>query len=503
MYKTIPIIIGLVIFGIFGGLYAINQINYLEDRKSHEEWMQNRAEIMDMLRADKKCQEMGGTWNIDHCLITQEIFESNNLKCEVGPVSENNSCRSNGIKLVIEPVFIGIELLEHTIEKALESCSGKFGIPLDRKTIWFNDTHLIDSKTCELEKRKGSGISLDRTVYPVPYVYEENFEDLGITFDHWENICSGEMPQCFGTFDNGTEVRIQCPDYPWKCGVKSFDKSEYAEYDPKEPQVVEIFPPSEQMEPQMQDPIPYSKQCPENTDWPDAPNRCDMRENYTRTELKNLYDDYYEYKGAEWMEMKKTEMDSVIASGSWIREYYELSVWLGHTQKELPFENINVYLYYALNGQAPGNGWGWYAVDNEFEPVITLYYLSPGAVMLITLIIILGAITGIIFSFKEIGLHPKRKTFAIIGFVLIIVGTTMYSLSIFEIIQNQINKMNGEEISSLMTFNLSILFAIPIALVGIPVTLHGLIQRFSVAMTSLISLGLVIGFIMFIFSRFD
>ena len=286
-------------------------------------------------------------------------------------------------------------------------------------------------------------------------------------------------------------------------GIIGFMGFAYAEYDPKEPQVVEIFPPSEEIEPKMEEDISYNRICPENTDWPDAPNRCDIRENYTRTELKNLYDEYYEFKGTEWMEMKKAEMDSVISKGSWIGGHYELSVWLGHTQKELPFENINVYLYYALNGQAPHIGWGWYAVDNEFEPVITLYYLSPGAVMLITLIIILGAITGVIFSFKEIGSYPKRKTFAIIGFVLIILGVTMYSLSIFEIIQNQINKMNGEEISSLMTFNLSILFAIAITLVGIPVILHGLIQRFSVAMTSLISLGLVVAFVMFIFSRMD
>ena len=91
-------------------------------------------------------------------------------------------------------------------------------------------------------------------------------------------------------------------------------------------------------------------------------------------------------KGSQWMEVKKTEMDSVIASGLWNGESSELWYWLGHAQREIPFENINVYLYYFLNGQAPDVGWGWYAANDEFEPVITLYYASPGAIMISRLI---------------------------------------------------------------------------------------------------------------------
>lgn len=264
-----------------------------------------------------------------------------------------------------------------------------------------------------------------------------------------------------------------------------------------------ISAPPKQIQSEIVEDISYNRICPENTDWPDAPNRCDRRENYTRTELKNLYDEYYQYKGAEWMEMKKTEMDSVIASGLGRGDSNQLWYWLGHTQKEPPFENINVYLYYSLNGQAPHVGWSWYAVDDELEPIITLYYVSPGAIMIISLIIIIAAITGVIFSFKEIGLHPKRKTLAVIGFALIFVGVTMYSIGHFEIIQNQINKTNGQEYSSLMPFHMSILFGIPITLAGIPVILHGLIQRFSIMITVLMSLGVVIAYVMFIISRFD
>ena len=248
---------------------------------------------------------------------------------------------------------------------------------------------------------------------------------------------------------------------------------------------------------------PYEKICPENADWPEAPNKCDMRENYTRTQLKDLYDEYYQYKGAQWMEMKKTEMDSVISKGSWIEGHYVLWIWLGHTQRELPFENINTYLYYFLNGQAPNVGWGWYAADDEFEPVITLYYVSPGAIMVIGSIIVIGMITGMILSFKKILLHPKRKTSSVIGFALIFVGVSMYSIGLFEFTQSQINQMGEEKFSPVILHAMSIFLGIPIALSGIPVILHGMIQRFSIMMTLLTSSGLAISWVMFIISRFD
>ena len=228
-----------------------------------------------------------------------------------------------------------------------------------------------------------------------------------------------------------------------------------------------------------------------------------MRENYTRTQLNDLYDEYYPYKGAQWMEMKKTEMNSVISKGSWIEGHYALSVWLGHTQRELPFENINTYLYYFLNGQAPGVGWGWYAADDEFEPVITLYYVSPGAIMIIGSFIIVGTITGTFLSFTKILLHPKRKTSSVIGFALIFVGVSMYSVGLFELIQSQINQIGEEKFSPVILHAMSIFLGIPIALAGIPVVLHGMMQRFSIMMTLLTSSGLAISWVMFIISRFD
>ena len=203
------------------------------------------------------------------------------------------------------------------------------------------------------------------------------------------------------------------------------------------------------------------------------------------------------------MEMKKAEMDSVISKGSWIEGHYALSVWLGHTQHELPFENINTYLYYFLNGQAPGVGWGWYAADDEFEPTITLYHVSPGAIMIIGSSIIVGTITGAFLSFKKILLHPKRKTSAVIGFALIIVGVSMYSIGLFELIQSQINQIGEGKFSPAILHTMSIFLGIPIALAGIPVILHGMIQRFSIMVTLLTSSGLAISWVMFVISRFD
>lgn len=48
------------------------------------------------------CEQMGGKWNVDHCVITEEMFDSDNLTCDLGPIFENGTCFSNGIKLVIE-----------------------------------------------------------------------------------------------------------------------------------------------------------------------------------------------------------------------------------------------------------------------------------------------------------------------------------------------------------------------------------------------------------------
>jgi len=73
-----------------------------------------------------------------------------------------------------EPLNINVSrqpehvILDDSFERILESCSGKYGIPLEKKTLWLNDTHKITNYSCEIEKRNNSGVSIDRTVYPTP-----------------------------------------------------------------------------------------------------------------------------------------------------------------------------------------------------------------------------------------------------------------------------------------------------------------------------------------------
>ena len=90
----------------------------------------------------------------------------------------------------------------------------------------FNGKYAIE------DGRLPDGVTKEKFEWCVDFIYDKRLpseEDLDIQLDHWENICSGVIPQCFATFDNGTEVRIQCPDYPWKCGIVDFDNYKVAE----------------------------------------------------------------------------------------------------------------------------------------------------------------------------------------------------------------------------------------------------------------------------------
>ena len=105
MKTRVLIIIGVVlsVAVIVGGLYVANVIQNIENQKFQEEWRELRASVMSDLGKQKKCEEMGGSWDTDHCLITQETFDSNKLTCEPGPVLEDGICYGNGILLVNEP----------------------------------------------------------------------------------------------------------------------------------------------------------------------------------------------------------------------------------------------------------------------------------------------------------------------------------------------------------------------------------------------------------------
>ena len=81
--------------------------------------------------------------------------------------------------------------------------------------------------------------------------------------------------------------------------------------------------------------------CIVNEDWYNAP--ClDTISNgkYDQREV-DKWRDYYQYKGTEWMEQKRTEMEQEINNGT-IKEWVYQSV-----------QNHNVYSYYYFSGRAP------------------------------------------------------------------------------------------------------------------------------------------------------
>jgi len=82
--------------------------------------------------------------------------------------------------------------------------------------------------------------------------------------------------------------------------------------------------------------------CIENSDWPDAP--CYPPGDPPPLEkLREELKGYYDYKGKEWMEMKKLEILEAIQNGT-------LEDW----KKEGPPQaHSNVHFYYYVNGEVP------------------------------------------------------------------------------------------------------------------------------------------------------
>lgn len=81
--------------------------------------------------------------------------------------------------------------------------------------------------------------------------------------------------------------------------------------------------------------------CMSNSDWPSAP--CYGCAMCTPSIEKQREDwaSYYQYKGAVWMEMMKTKMESAIKNDT-------LQDWVSYNQS-----NYDVWRYYYLNNQAP------------------------------------------------------------------------------------------------------------------------------------------------------
>ncbi len=77
--------------------------------------------------------------------------------------------------------------------------------------------------------------------------------------------------------------------------------------------------------------------CMENEDWPHAP--CIDTNPLSHSEFYNAWYGYYDYKGVDWMEIKKIEMNQVLEKGT-------LKEWVTDER-----ENRNVYSYYLSRNE--------------------------------------------------------------------------------------------------------------------------------------------------------
>jgi hypothetical protein len=77
--------------------------------------------------------------------------------------------------------------------------------------------------------------------------------------------------------------------------------------------------------------------CAVNEDWSDAP--CFDVLPVNRQEYRNAWEPYYDYKGSEWMEQKRTEMLDA-------RDQQRLAEWMNSGS-----QNHNVFSYYHSRGE--------------------------------------------------------------------------------------------------------------------------------------------------------
>ena len=109
--------------------------------------------------------------------------------------------------------------------------------------------------------------------------------------------------------------------------------------------------------------IPQSfADCIINTDWPDAPCIDQIVNGHFPQHQVDKWIEYYEYKGAQFMESKKQEMNNAIESNQ-LLEWVDASI-----------QNQNVWQYYYFSGQAPNPH--EYLQGVEFEPIPHVNYVD-------------------------------------------------------------------------------------------------------------------------------
>lgn len=136
---------------------------------------------------------------------------------------------------------------------------------------------------------------------------------------------------------------------------------------------------------------PAYADCAADYDWPEKP--CLDMPPYAKVDLKAAWQKYYEYKGHEWMNMKKAEMDKAIEDG-------RLKEWTEYRSASDNFANYNVYFYYFVNDQAPDIYGFFDGKMNNMEPTV-YWYGFPQSWFLAAVGIAVAGTAAIIFVFKK------------------------------------------------------------------------------------------------------
>jgi hypothetical protein len=153
--------------------------------------------------------------------------------------------------------------------------------------------------------------------------------------------------------------------------------------------------------------------CSLDNDWQEKP--CLDMPPYDKSELVQIWDQYYLMKGQKWMEMKKVEMDFAV-------ENQILEKWLSFgIPTSQNFQNHNVYFYYFLNDQAPMVD-GYYAeqllqnedrntnlerysgdqpTDNLSTVIVTYYHINNGGLLVLSIIFGVGIIGFFIIKSRK------------------------------------------------------------------------------------------------------
>ena len=99
--------------------------------------------------------------------------------------------------------------------------------------------------------------------------------------------------------------------------------------------------------------------CPQNEDWPDRPCYA-THQDFGIEKERGDWEQYYDFKGSEWMELKKQEMSQAIQND-------ELIEWIGLTPETQAHRNV--YEYYFLFGEAP-NPDGKFVDETEEKSIL-------------------------------------------------------------------------------------------------------------------------------------